>query len=338
MTDYAVAIDLGNPNTSHTQVVDLVGEDKRVLDVGCWSGDLGRVLMSRRCTVSGLEIDPEAAALAAQVLHRVVVADLDTAPLSSHFEAGSFDVVVFADVLEHLKDPAAVLRDAQQLLAPGGRVVISLPNVSHGSVRLHLLQGRWETTDTGLLDRTHIRFYTRTGLLDLLQEAGYVAEDLRGTLADPLSVEVGVDGESLPEDVVEWVRNQPDALVYQFQVSARPRTEADTVVAQPRLTEATALDVVRRRDEHTTAYEQRRRDALAMKDHVLGLQATATSAEFRAEKLYTRVKALRERLDVRNRQIKRLQRRVGRLEAELAAVRQSGLRTRAKRAARRLLG
>lgn len=335
MSPHAVALDLSNPNTSHAQVVDLVGEGRRVLDVGCGTGDLGAVLTSRGCRVSGVEADEAAAAAAADVLERVVVADPAAGPLSAHFEAGSFDVLVLVDVLDHLEDPVGVLRDARSLLAGGGRVVVSVPNVTHGSVRLALLQGRWDAA------RSRVHCYDRAGLLAVLAEAGLVVDDLRGTLVDPLVDPLGagveVDAEALPQDVVEWVRDQEDAFVDRFQLSAAPG-EPGSGSAGPRLREATALREVRPRDAHAVAREQRQREALLMKDHVIGLQATATSAEVRLEKVLARVERMRERLDARTTRVEQLRRRVAGLERELEEERRRGLRPRLKRAARRILG
>ncbi|MER6941699.1 class I SAM-dependent methyltransferase, partial [Nocardioides sp. NPDC000441] len=300
MSHYAVEIDLDHRNTSHVQVIDLAesavsaGSGKRVLDVGCWTGEIGRILTERGCTVTGIEIDLEAASLAEKVLERVVVADLDATPLTEIVEPGSFDVVIFADVLEHLVDPRAALEQARDLLAPGGQVVISIPNVTHGSVRLALLQGRWQTTDTGLLDRTHIKFYSREGLLQLFTEAGYAVEDLRGTTADPLNVEVSVDPGLLPEVAVEWVRQQPDALVYQFQLAARPLADGEVAPAAPELVQAAPADEVRLRDVHTQRFEEVTRSRLATRDHILGIQASANSAQARVGTLSKQLREARE--------------------------------------------
>lgn len=220
MSQYDTTLDPSVSNTSHWQLLDLVGGSKRVLDIGCSTGYLGEALVAAGCSVSGIEYDEAAAEKARAHLDPVVVADLDRLDFVDSFEDASFDVLVLGDVLEHLADPVAVLRTALRLLAPGGSVVISVPNVTHGSVRLALLQGRWQYTETGLLDRTHIRFFTRSSLHALLAEAGLVAVDLRGTTADPLGVEVEVDASRLPQGVVDWVREQPDALVYQFVLRA----------------------------------------------------------------------------------------------------------------------
>jgi 2-polyprenyl-3-methyl-5-hydroxy-6-metoxy-1,4-benzoquinol methylase len=322
---YAVNIDPSNPNTSHAQVLDLVGASKRVLDVGCAGGDFGLALMDQGCKVSGVEIDTADAEAAAKVLDRVVVANLDESALSDLFNGETFDVIVFADVLEHLLHPAAVLKDSLRLLTPEGRIVISIPNVAHGSLRLAHLQGRWDLTDTGLLDSTHIRFFNRDRLLDLLEDAGLVLEDLRGTTADPLNVEVKIGDADLPKTIVEWVRKQPDALVYQFQLSARPRRGEEPVGRRIPLQEAGPADEVRIRDKHTVAFENDGRLTLAQRDHVVGLQAEIAT-------LRSRIREVRRKKD----------QRIGELKREVATLQGRPLRRRLRRKAgavkRRLRG
>lgn len=329
MPEYDVAIDLSNANTSHAQVVELVGQAKRVLDVGCWNGDLGRVLMDGGCSVSGIEIDAGAAAIAARFLEKVVVLDLDKESVLDHFEPGSFDAIVFADVLEHVYDPVGVLRGCLDLLAPDGRVVISLPNVAHGSLRLAHLAGRWDLTDTGLLDRTHIRFFNRALVFDLLEQAGLVVEDLRGTTADPLTVEVTVD-DHLPPAVVEWVRNQEDAYVYQFQVRARRQRGEEPVGRRVPLVEAGDHDSVRLHDAFTAQVERAQRDHLLRQDQIIGLQAQAATLENNLRRARARNKLLNERLATRNRTVRRL-------EDELSRASASRLGRKVRSAARRVL-
>lgn len=333
MADYAVEIDLSNPNTSHVQVIDLVGPDKTVLDVGCWTGDIARALMSQGCRVSGVEIDEAAAEVASHDLEQVVVTDLDTSLLSDHFAPGSFDAIVFADVLEHLKDPVRVLADSVALLSDGGRVVISIPNVGHGSLRLAHLQGRWTYTDVGLLDHTHIQFFTRARLLDMVRDAGLVVDDLRGTVADPLGVEVEIDPAELPVPVVDWARHQPDALVYQFQLAASP---ADPMVPRPRhepvLVPGAPEDEVRV-DDHWTELarvERAERDELlALRELVVEVKAAKRLANQRAQRV-------RARLRKRERALERKARRVRELEQQLAEARARQLSNRLRSVVRRL--
>lgn len=220
MPTYDATVDSAAENNSHALMLRLIPAAGRVLDVGCATGYLGAALMDRGCTVAGVELDPVAAERAAAILGEVLVADLETVDLVAHFGPESFDTVVLGDVLEHLRDPLRLLRGAMPLLRPGGSVVISVPNVTHGDLRLALLQGRWEYRDRGLLDRTHLHFFTRASLLQLLEDAGLVAVDLRRTTAPLLQTELEVDAGRLPDGVLEWAQSQPEATTYQFLVRA----------------------------------------------------------------------------------------------------------------------
>ena len=152
---------------------------RRILDVGCGEGAFGALLKRRRgCEVHGVERFPPAAAAARRVLDSVTEGDAESARLP--FDDGSFDCLVYADVLEHLVDPWRALRDHVRLLRPGGRVVASVPNVRHLGVVLRLLLlGRIDYADEGILDRTHLRFFTRRSLLALLEGAGLAGVALR---------------------------------------------------------------------------------------------------------------------------------------------------------------
>ena len=152
-----------------------------VLEVGCAAGAMGRALLAKGAAeVVGLDIHEPALALARQKLTAAHQVDLDTFP-QLPYPDGHFHVMTFADVLEHLVDPAAVLRHLRRWLADDGRILISIPNVRHESVVLPLLvEGRWEYQEAGILDRTHLRFFTREGLLTLLADAGF---DVEGRMA-----------------------------------------------------------------------------------------------------------------------------------------------------------
>ncbi len=145
----------------------------RILDVGCASGAMGASLLSKGAAeVVGLDIFEPALAQARQRLTAAHRVDLDLLPELPYPE-GHFDLVTFADVLEHLRDPAAVLRHLRRWMRDDGRILVSLPNVRHESVVLPLLlEGRWDYADAGILDRTHLRFFTRSGMEALLHAAG----------------------------------------------------------------------------------------------------------------------------------------------------------------------
>lgn len=145
----------------------------RVLDVGCGSGTLGACLRRRGNAVWGVDVAADVAEPAGRRLDRFVLADItDRAAIGESLGDERFDVIVFADVLEHLPDPVGTLRSYLRFLAPGGTVLVSVPNVAVWNVRAGLLLGRFRYTATGTLDRTHLRFFTRANLDRALTEAG----------------------------------------------------------------------------------------------------------------------------------------------------------------------
>jgi SAM-dependent methyltransferase len=146
---------------------------RRVLDVGCGAGGLGAALKAERdhCEVIGLEGFPEAAATARERLDDAWCLDLDALEALPE-DAGVFDAMIFGDVLEHLRDPARLLRALLPSLAADGVLVCSIPNVKHWTVLFPLLvKDRWTYEDAGLLDRTHVHFFT-------LEEIGVMLEEL----------------------------------------------------------------------------------------------------------------------------------------------------------------
>ena len=147
---------------------------RRVLDVGCGGGALGAALRAERdVEVLGIEGFPDAAARAAERLDGAICADLDALE-ELPWEHGAFDAMIFGDVLEHLRDPARLLRVLRPYLAEGGVLVVSIPNVKHWSVLFPLLvDDRWTYEDAGLLDRTHVHFFTLAEIDAMLTACGY---------------------------------------------------------------------------------------------------------------------------------------------------------------------
>ncbi len=145
---------------------------RSVLDVGCGTGATGAVLKCRRqIHVCGIEIDRQAAAEARKVLDEVVCGDAAGTNIFS--TCGTFDCIIYGDVLEHLVWPGDVLRSHRCLLAPRGVIVITVPNVQYIGVIAKLLLGTWRYAPCGILDVTHLRFFTRRSLLGMIDGAGY---------------------------------------------------------------------------------------------------------------------------------------------------------------------
>ncbi|HEU4888920.1 MAG TPA: class I SAM-dependent methyltransferase [Thermoanaerobaculia bacterium] len=140
----------------------------RVLDAGCGFATTSERIQQLGNEVTGLEESAVACEVASKRLAHVVQADLQQADLGE----AQFDVLIFADVLEHVPWPVGVLRKYLRWLAPGGSVIVSLPNVGLWSVRFAHLFGSWQYEETGVLDRTHLRFFTRKSARWLLGECG----------------------------------------------------------------------------------------------------------------------------------------------------------------------
>ncbi|MGH7895267.1 MAG: class I SAM-dependent methyltransferase [Candidatus Binatia bacterium] len=149
----------------------------RVLEVGAHTGYFSARLRDRGCAVIALEVDPRAATQAARYADHVVVGDVEDARVRARL-GGPFDVVLFMHVLEHLVDPWGTLAAVRELLAPGGRVIALLPNVACWRVRKALFfGGTFEYEETGILDRTHLRFFTLASGRELLETSGWAVRD-----------------------------------------------------------------------------------------------------------------------------------------------------------------
>lgn len=285
-TKYDIDVDLGAKDTSHRHMVEMVGSNKSVLDVGCATGYLARTLKAFGNRVTGVEYDAEAAELARAHAERVVQADLDRDDLSVLLAGQRFDVIVFGDVLEHLRDPLPPLRQAKMLLAPGGYVVISIPNVGHGDVRMSLLLGRFPYRNLGLLDNTHLRFFTRTTVRQMLQDAGFAAVEVRTTSAPLFGTELGVRPEEVDPAVVAAISQDADALVYQFVLTAVPR-DATALAAdaawQAQRDTAELKDARAQLAELTDQLVQVRAQLAALEEANVSLQAERDEATTRAE-------------------------------------------------------
>lgn len=153
---------------------------RRVLDVGCSVGALGAAIKrSHGCQVFGIELSAEMARCASAVLDYVYVGDADAGLRAEPVCGSSFDLIIFADVLEHLPDPWGTLKTAVGLLSEGGSVIVSVPNVRHIDTIWNLVvRGRWPYRDRGIHDRTHLRFFARADAMDLIDQAGLKIDQL----------------------------------------------------------------------------------------------------------------------------------------------------------------
>jgi methionine biosynthesis protein MetW len=156
----------------------------RVLDIGCGTGAVTAIVnRDKRNEVCGIEPDPARATHARTHGIEVYDGELDETFRNRH---APFDVVVLADVLEHVAAPAQLLDRAAGILKPGGLVLLSVPNVAHWTVRLSLLCGRFDYTETGIFDATHLRWFTRKTIVALCRNCGLDVLSVRQTAGDDL--------------------------------------------------------------------------------------------------------------------------------------------------------
>lgn len=164
-----------DPTGTHALLLGEIAPKTHVLDIGCASGYLGGYLVQKKqCEVWGIEPHTdrwrEAAGAGYEVLINGTVEDALRDP---RFAGVQFDHILIGDVLEHLVEPEDILKQIAPLLFPGGTLVVSLPNVAHYSVRCGLLFGRWDMQDAGILDRTHLHFYTEKTAKELFAASGW---------------------------------------------------------------------------------------------------------------------------------------------------------------------
>ncbi|MFY3382645.1 methyltransferase domain-containing protein [Paracidovorax sp. MALMAid1276] len=207
--------------SSLSVLADHIDNAARVLDLGCGTGALGRWLCGRGpCDVDGVTFNQAEADLASATYRRVVIGDLEALDLVAEFGNQQYDVIVCADVLEHLRSPERVLIQCRQLLRPGGRLLISVPNASYAGLVAELMHGQFRYRDEGLLDKTHLRFFTRASILAFMQEHDWQVSALDVVQRELHESEFRQPFDTLPPAVSRYLLTQPDALTYQFVLAA----------------------------------------------------------------------------------------------------------------------
>ena len=161
-----------NPYSVHQKIISCIGKNKQILDVGCSEGLLSERMYQNNCAVVGIELDTEAALKAKSFCKEVVIGDVESVDLNPEY-LNYFDVIVFADILEHLKDPLEVLKTFKNYLNDKGCIIVSVPNIANWKIRLQLLFGNFEYKEYGILDSGHLRFFNEKGIKSLVKDAGF---------------------------------------------------------------------------------------------------------------------------------------------------------------------
>lgn len=207
------------------KIIKWVDNNNSVLEVGCASGIQTRILKeSLNCKVTGLEIDPIAAEDARVYCNNLIIGNIEEIDLSQVIDNKKFDTILFVDVLEHLVNPKTALEKVQPYLSDGGNLIASIPNIAHAAICWELAHGRFDYQKFGLLDNTHIRFFTRKNVTKLFEEAGYQIISWDRVIIPPEETEFKVHCTSAKgQSYLDWINElNPDSHTYQFIVKARP--------------------------------------------------------------------------------------------------------------------
>lgn len=228
-------------NDSWFKIYSFIPEGSKILDVGCSSGNLGKSLKSDKSAyVVGVDIDRDDVKKAKQVLDEAHEVDLESDDLS---QLGKFDIIIMADVIEHLINPEKVLEKLKPLLNKGGKLVFSIPNMANVTTRLDLLKGSFEYKDFGLLDRTHLHYYDHLEVQRVFQDSGFkvIKTDctVRTIPEDLLKKELAEIGIELNTKLKKHLENN-EASTYQFIGYAVPSKKKSKFVAKT----TTPLDVI----------------------------------------------------------------------------------------------
>lgn len=209
-----------NNNDSVALVAEMIRPGSRVLDVGCGAGDLGCLLQKKNCRVWGIEYEAENAAASEQTEAYEKIYRWDMNHFQAEMLADNFDYIVCADVLEHLMKPEYAVSQLKKLLAPEAKLIISVPNIAHASIKANLLLNDWTYTELGILDKTHLRFFTAKSFVAFLSGLGLVIEAWKMTT-------LPADGfqphrlKELPDEVSAFISDDAYSEVMQFIVQTR---------------------------------------------------------------------------------------------------------------------
>ncbi len=210
---------LGQDSLAH--IIRLIRPGSRVLELGAAVGYLSEYLSREAaCNVDAVELDPDMAREARRYCNRFLVCDLQREILSRHFPGRYYDYVILADVLEHLTDPERVLRQLPGFLRPGGRLLVSVPNTAYAGLILELISGDLRYRPEGLLDRTHVRLFTRASILRLLKDCAFRIESIEPVQLPYEHSEFHDLMATTDPDWMDRLTALPDANAYQFVISA----------------------------------------------------------------------------------------------------------------------
>lgn len=217
-------------NSCYALHFEKIVSDSKVLDVGCANGKFGEFLnQEKNCTVVGLDCCKEAIdeAKAKNIYKELFLIDLNNLNNELEEYTDYFDYILFSDVLEHLYSPEKLIKKLKPFLKNDGKILLSVPNISHGSIKLKLLKNKFEYTESGLLDNTHIKFFTLDNLVNMLSDLNLQICNLDRVFLDIEASEQYAILSDYPLAVRNFVQKDFESYTYQFVVQAKTDEAAD---------------------------------------------------------------------------------------------------------------
>lgn len=218
---YKIDLDLKNQNDARIIAYNIIKPHSSVLDVGCACGDFG-VLISRNkhCDVYGMECDPVSIQIARDTkvfsdLHEIDLNQFEDEEFKEYH--GFFDYISMLDVLEHIINPDQVLLKIKKFLKRNGLIILSIPNVSFGEMKINLLNDEFTYTDTGILDRTHLRFFTYKTIIRFFTDLNFEICESKVKVAD-----VTFGSNMIPFYIKNYILKNPHSYVYQYVITIIP--------------------------------------------------------------------------------------------------------------------
>lgn len=216
MKKYDMAMEV-SPDSIPGKIVSHIQPGMNVLEFGCSYGRMTKYISEAlHCHVSIVELDQEAYPVARSYAEDGFCGDIDQEGWYLHFSGRQFDRIMFADVLEHLRDPLKAIERAKSLLKEDGEILVSIPNIGHNDILVKLFQNRFEYTSIGLLDNTHIHFWGEKNLEAFVQQAGCGIRILDGVYLPPYETEQKPDKTAVPSELLNVMANREYNGVYQF--------------------------------------------------------------------------------------------------------------------------
>ncbi|WP_162636859.1 class I SAM-dependent methyltransferase [Paenibacillus odorifer] len=222
---YDFDLDVSSKN-SLSLIIKKIRPGSTVLEFGPAAGRMTKYLKEQlNCKVYIVEIDEVAAKKASFFAEDVVIGNIEDFKWFEQYKNVKFDHIIFADVLEHLYNPQIVMNKCVELLKIGGSLLISVPNIAHNSVIIDLLHNKFEYRKTGLLDDTHIRFFTYTSLINMISTCNLAVKWEDAIIKRVGETELGNFFDGLPNGVVKFLKNRPLCDLYQFVMELQPQQE-----------------------------------------------------------------------------------------------------------------